>query len=70
MTDIQNEAVEDGNNDATARERLAGIVAQVKADLSLGHSHDARDLVSQRLTDAGIELTPAELETVVAEVTR
>jgi len=70
MTDIQNEAVEDGNNDATARERLAGIVAQVKADLSLGHSHDARDLVSQRLTDAGIELTPAELEAVVAEVTR
>jgi len=69
MTDIQNEAVEDGNNDATARERLAGIVAQVKADLSLGHSHDARDLVSQRLTDAGIELTPAELEAVVAEVT-
>ena len=70
MTDIQNEAVEDGNNDATARERLAGIVAQVKADLSLGHSHDARDLVSQRLTDAGIELTPAELEAVLAEVTR
>ena len=70
MTDIQNEAVEDGNNDATNRERLAGIVAQVKADLSLGHSHDARDLVSQRLTDAGIELTPAELDAVVAEVTR
>jgi len=70
MTDIQNDAVEDGHNDASARDRLAGIVAQVKADLSLGHSHDARDLLSQRLADAGIELTPAELETVVAEVTR
>jgi len=69
MTDIQNEPIEDGHNDATSRERLAGIVAQVKADLSLGHSHDARDLLTQRLTDAGIELTPAELAAVVAEVT-
>jgi hypothetical protein len=69
MTDFQNEPVEDGTNDATSRERLAGIVAQVRADLSLGHSHDARDLLSQRLTDAGIELSPDDFAAVVADLT-
>ena len=67
MSDTQNEPMQDGNH-ATNDERLSGIIGQVSADISLGHVGDARTLLEQRLHDAGIELTPAEFELTLAEV--
>ena len=60
--------MQDSNN-ATNDERLSGIIGQVKADISLGTEGDARVLLQQRLHDAGIEVSPAEFELTLAEVT-
>jgi hypothetical protein len=67
MSDTQNEPMQDSNN-ASNSDRLAGIIGQVKADISLGHEGDSRILLEQRLHDAGIELSPAEFDLTLAEV--
>ncbi|WP_411698379.1 hypothetical protein [Conyzicola sp.] len=67
MSDTQNEPMQDSNN-ASNSDRLAGIIGQVKADISLNHDGDTRVLLEQRLHDAGIELSPAEFELTLAEV--
>jgi len=68
MSDTQDQPMQDSNN-ATNDERLSGIIGQVKADISLGNEGDARILLQQRLHDAGIEVSPAEFELTLAEVT-
>ena len=68
MSDTQDQPMQDSNN-ATNSERLGGIIGQVKADISLGNEGDARILLQQRLHDAGIEVSPAEFELTLAEVT-
>lgn len=68
MSDTQNEPMQDGNH-ATNAERLAGIIGQVRADLSLGNGGDARILLEQRLHDAGIELSPAEFDLTLSSIT-
>ena len=70
MSDTQDTPIEAGHDDATARERLAGILAQVRADLELGHSNDPRDLLTQRLHDAGIELSAADFDDALASLSR
>ena len=67
MSDTQDEPMQDSNNASNA-DRLAGIIGQVKADISLGNDGDTRILLEQRLHDAGIELSPAEFELTLAEV--
>ena len=65
MTDTQDEPMQDGNH-ATDNEKLTGIIGQVRADISLGHEGDARVLLQQRLSDAGLELSDAEFEKALA----
>jgi hypothetical protein len=67
MSDTQDQPMQDSNNASNA-DRLSGIIGQVKADISLGNDGDTRILLEQRLHDAGIELTPAEFELTLAEV--
>jgi len=59
--------MQDSNNASNA-DRLSGIIGQVKADIALGNDGDRRILLEQRLHDAGIELSPAEFELTLAEV--
>jgi len=68
MSDTQDQPLQDSNN-ASDADRLSGIIGQVKADISLGNDGDSRILLEQRLHDAGIELSPAEFELTLAEVT-
>ena len=68
MTDTQDAPIEDGHSDASDADRLAGILMQVRADLALGHSHDPADLLRQRLGDAGIELSPEDLDAEIAKL--
>ena len=67
MSDTQDQPMQDSNNASNA-DRLSGIIGQVKADISLGNDGDTRILLEQRLHDAGFELTPAEFELTLAEV--
>jgi hypothetical protein len=65
----QNTPIEDGHDDASDDSRLAGLVAQVRADYLLGTSTDAAGMLRTRLRDAGIELDDAEFDGLVARVT-
>lgn len=68
MSDSQDTPIEAGSTAATHSDRLAGILAQVRADLQLGHSTDARELLAQRLGDASIELSEADFEAALASL--
>jgi len=68
MSDTQDTPIEAGSTAATHTDRLAGILAQVRADLQLGHSTDARELLAQRLGDASIELNDADFEDALASL--
>ncbi|MCU1424857.1 MAG: hypothetical protein JWM51_1148 [Microbacteriaceae bacterium] len=68
MTDTQNEPMQGGNH-ATDAEKLAGIIGQVKGDITLGNEGDIRLLLQQRLSDAGIELDDSEFEKALADAT-
>lgn len=70
MNATQDQPIEDGHHDATDAQRLAGILTQVRADLALGHSHDATELLRQRLGDAGIELSDADFDAETAKLTK
>jgi hypothetical protein len=60
----QNEPVEEGSSEATDTEKVDGIVEQTRQDLSLGSiaPGELRDVIAQRLSDAGITVDAAELD--------
>jgi hypothetical protein len=66
----QNSPIEDGHDDATTGDKLAGLVEQVRADYQLGTTTDAAAMLRQRLTDAGYALGDAEFATLLDEVER
>jgi len=68
MSDTQDTPIEAGHNAATDDQRLAGILAQVRADLQLGHSNDSRELLTQRLHDAAIELSDEDFDAALASL--
>lgn len=65
-----NEPVEDGSRDAGQGERIDGIVEQVRQDRALGNSGDDQAMLRQRLGDAGIRVSEAELKDLAARVAR
>jgi hypothetical protein len=52
----QNSPVMQGWSDATARQKIAGIVDQVRLDLSRGHHHTAEELLRERFTQTRLEV--------------
>lgn len=62
----QDEPIEEGSGDASGLERIAGIVEQVRADVSLGTVHDVDAELRKRLADAGIEVGEEELAKIRA----
>jgi hypothetical protein len=64
----QDEPMQDGNH-ATDAAKLTGIAGQVRADIALHHEGDVRVLLEQRLEDAGLSLSPAEFDLLLADVT-
>ncbi|MFE5670296.1 hypothetical protein ACFQ58_01675 [Agromyces sp. NPDC056523] len=58
----QDAPIEEGATEATRAEQIRGILDQVRADVRLGHAHDEAALLRQRLADAGIAVSEAELE--------
>lgn len=56
----QNEPIQDGSTDALDDEKLAGIIEQVRSDVSLGNVDDVTNVLRQRLDDAAIDLSEAD----------
>jgi hypothetical protein len=67
MTDFQNEPLQDSNN-ATDAQKIDGIVGQVRADIALGNADNARELLTERLKDAGIEASAIDFEGALATI--
>jgi len=65
---IQDEPVEDGSMDATHDEKLEGIVEQTKQDVAIGSipGGDLRDVLMQRIADAGLTVDEESLARLLA----
>jgi hypothetical protein len=61
----QNEPIEAGHDDASDREKIVGIIEQVKADASQGNEHDIETTVRDRLAEAGIDVSDEELSSLL-----
>ena len=66
--DEQQTPIEDGHDDASTTDKLAGIVEQTRQDVAMGNVTDVEDALRQRLDDAGIVLDEAEFAEVLASV--
>jgi len=64
----QDSPTQDGHDDATDRDRLAGLVAQVRADYLLGTTSDAAGMLRTRLSDAGVTVSDEDFDKLVATV--
>ena len=64
----QDTPIEDGHDDASQRDKLDGLIEQMRQDVALGNVTDIDDAVRQRLTDSGIDLDEQEFATLVASV--
>lgn len=53
--------IEEGATEATREEKIRGILAQVQHDMDAGHAHDQEDLLRQRLSESGIDVTEEQL---------
>lgn len=58
----------DGSTEADDSAKLAGIVAQVRADLQLLPLEDSEKLLRQRLADAGISVDDQEISRIASDV--
>ena len=68
MSDTQDEPVERGSDDATEGQKLEGVIQQVRGDVALGHVDGVREMVRQRLEDAGLPASPNDVDAVVSAV--
>jgi len=62
------EPIEVGSNEAANVERVEGIVAQTRADVAAGHVTNVAEALRQRFDDAGIAVSPEQLEQLASEV--
>ena len=65
----QDSPIQDGHDDAAEEQKIAGIVAQARADHLLGTTQDAATMLQQRLIQAGIEVDRDRFDELVATVT-
>jgi hypothetical protein len=63
-----NEPVQDGSNDATREQKIAGLARQLAADLVLHPEQNLLTDLVQRLSDAGITVDEDELMAIAGTI--
>lgn len=67
--ETQDAPVEEGSlTDADDDQRLEGVIEQVRADVLLGHVDDVREMVRQRLDQAGLGASENDVAAVLSAV--
>jgi hypothetical protein len=61
--------IQTGHDDADVEQKIAGLVAQTRADFLQGTTTDAATDLQQRLIQSGIEVDRERFEALVATVT-
>lgn len=70
MRETQDSPIQDGSDDASNDERLAGIVEQVRTDVGSGHTHESvLELLSQRVRETGVDVEESRLRELAREIT-
>jgi len=59
--DTQDAPIEDGHDEATVSEKIAGVAQQMRGDAAVGHVDDLRAMARQRLEEAQL---PSDDDTV------
>lgn len=69
MDDQQNAPIEEGSQESTNEERVQGVVAQVRADLNVGHTHEqVLVMLRERFSQSGIEASDERAEELAAAI--
>jgi hypothetical protein len=66
--DHQDTPIEDGHDDASTKDKLDGLVEQMRQDVAQGAAPDVEDALRQRLTDSGIHVDEQEFAALVARI--
>ncbi len=64
----QNAPIQDGSLDASAEAKKQGILVQVAADLPGRPAEEIEQMLSQRLSDAGLVADPDEVRALAASL--
>ncbi|MDO8336983.1 MAG: hypothetical protein Q7T15_01860 [Microcella sp.] len=67
-TPQQGGPIEDGALDATAEQKIDGIVAQTRQDLEQGHARSAHELLAQRFAQSGIAVSDSRIAELAASL--
>lgn len=63
---VQARPIEDGALDASAEQKIAGIVDQTRQDLQQGHARSARELLAQRFEQSGVPVSDSRIAELAA----
>lgn len=63
---IQTRPIEDGALDATAEQKIDGILAQTRQDLEQGHASSAHELLAQRFEQSGVPVSDSRIAELAA----
>ena len=66
--DTQNEPIEEGHDEASISDKIAGVAEQMRGDAELGHVDRLRAMARQRLEDANLPTDDATVDSVVDAV--
>lgn len=68
--DTQDEPIQEGSNEASVADKIAGIAEQMRADADAGAVDQLRNMARQRLQEAGLPTDDATIDSVVAGARR
>ncbi|WP_448006017.1 hypothetical protein [Agromyces bauzanensis] len=68
--DTQDAPIEDGHDEASVADKIAGVAEQLRGDADLGHVDDLRSMARQRLEEAHLPADDATVDAVVSAVRR
>jgi len=66
--DTQDAPIEDGHDEATIDDKIAGIAEQMRGDADLGHVDHLRAMARQRLEEAHLPADESTVDAVVRAV--
>lgn len=66
--DTQDEPIEEGHDEASISDKIAGVAEQMRGDAELGHVDRLRAMARQRLEEANLPADDATVDAVVDAV--
>ncbi len=68
--DTQDAPIQDGSNDASVEDKLAGLAEQLRSDAQGGNAEGLRSMTRQRLEESHLPTDDATVDAVVEAATR